>query len=309
MIIRSDNRGQTTVLTLVFMVVLLGMSALVLDLGSWYRSDRALQQTADAAALAGAQALPENTGTATSLAIEYANKNGGGLTSSGITFSGKIVKNDTITVKMSREAPGFFSNVLGIKSVTVGAHAVARSANISEAQYVAPITVNWKHPMLPCKPLPCPAQTTIDLQDLHAPGSGNGSGAFGLINLDQNDDGTQSPEILSDWIVHGFDAYLPLGDYNSVPSTMFNSSQVKNAMTASIGKELLFPVYKVITGPGGNAVYLIIGWVGFYVTGFSGDGDTGTVTGHFTRRISTGLQVHSSNEAADYGARAIQLVD
>jgi Flp pilus assembly protein TadG len=309
MSIRSDNRGQTTVLTLVFMVVLLGMSALVLDLGSWYRSDRALQQTADAAALAGAQALPENAGTATSLAIEYANKNGGGLTSAGITFSGKIVKNDTITVKMSRQAPGFFSKVLGIKNVTVGAHAVARSANISEARYVAPITVNWKHPMLQCKPLPCQTTTTIDLQDLHAPGSGNGSGAFGLINLDQNDNGTQSPEILSDWILRGFDAYLPLGDYNSVPSTMYNSSQVKDAMTASIGKELLFPVYKVITGPGGNAVYLIIGWVGFYVTGFSGDGDTGQVTGHFTRRISTGLQVHSANEAADYGARAIQLVD
>ena len=74
--IRSDNRGQTTVLTLVFMTVLLGMAALVLDVGSWYRADRALQQTADSAALAGAQALPDSTGDATNLAIEYAGKNG-----------------------------------------------------------------------------------------------------------------------------------------------------------------------------------------------------------------------------------------
>ena len=54
---RSDH-GQATVLTVVFLVVLLGMAALVLDIGSWYRADRATQSTADAAALAGAQALP-----------------------------------------------------------------------------------------------------------------------------------------------------------------------------------------------------------------------------------------------------------
>jgi len=57
---RSD-RGQATVLTLVFLVVLLGMAALVLDIGSWYRADRATQSTADSAALAGAQALPSST--------------------------------------------------------------------------------------------------------------------------------------------------------------------------------------------------------------------------------------------------------
>ena len=54
---RNDS-GQATVLTPVFLVVLLGMAALVLDIGSWYRADRATQSTADAAALAGAQALP-----------------------------------------------------------------------------------------------------------------------------------------------------------------------------------------------------------------------------------------------------------
>jgi len=55
--IRNDN-GQATVITVVFLVVLLGMAALVLDIGSWYRADRSTQSTADAAALAGAQKLP-----------------------------------------------------------------------------------------------------------------------------------------------------------------------------------------------------------------------------------------------------------
>ena len=73
---RSD-RGQATVLTLVFLVVLLGMAALVLDIGSWYRADRATQNTADAAALAGAQALPSDPGNANTLALQYMTKNGG----------------------------------------------------------------------------------------------------------------------------------------------------------------------------------------------------------------------------------------
>src|SRR5690242_21312316 len=98
---RSD-RGQATILMLVFLVVLLGMAALVLDIGSWYRADRATQSTADAAALAGAQALPDSTATATSLASGYASKNGGGLQS--VNFSSSYGPNDTITVQVKKPA-------------------------------------------------------------------------------------------------------------------------------------------------------------------------------------------------------------
>ena len=81
----KNQRGQATVLSLVFMTVLLGMAALVLDVGSWYRADRDTQSTADAAALAGAQALPDSTSQASTLASQYATKNGGGLDS--VSFS------------------------------------------------------------------------------------------------------------------------------------------------------------------------------------------------------------------------------
>ena len=59
MIARKDNeRGQAIVLSVLALVALLGMSALVLDVGNWMRTKRRLQATADAATLAGAQALP-----------------------------------------------------------------------------------------------------------------------------------------------------------------------------------------------------------------------------------------------------------
>ena len=63
-------------MTVVFMVVLLGFAALVIDVGSWYRAHRSAQATADASALAGAAVLPD-TAAATSLATQYAAKNGG----------------------------------------------------------------------------------------------------------------------------------------------------------------------------------------------------------------------------------------
>ena len=47
-----------------------------------------------------------------------------------------------------------------------------------------------------------------------------------------------------------------------------------------LGKEVLFPVYRLLTGPGSNARYDIIGWVGFVVTAFDPSGSSGTVTGY-----------------------------
>ena len=70
--IRRDERGQAFVITALLLVVLCGMCALVLDVGAWFRDKRQLQATADAAALAGAQALPTNWGTAKQLAMDYA---------------------------------------------------------------------------------------------------------------------------------------------------------------------------------------------------------------------------------------------
>ena len=92
---RSD--GQVLVLVAVFMTVLIGAAGLVLDVGSWYRADRATQATADASALAGAQGLIVGTSQASALADEYATKNGGG--SIGVSFGTKVKPNDLITVR------------------------------------------------------------------------------------------------------------------------------------------------------------------------------------------------------------------
>ncbi|MGH3033278.1 MAG: pilus assembly protein TadG-related protein [Gaiellaceae bacterium] len=312
-----DQRGQTLVLSIVFMTVLLGMAAAVLDVGSWYRADRAAQAAADAAALAGAQALPYDTGRASGLAYEYSGKNGSGI--DGVSFpAGKLVPNDTIKVEFSRPAPGFFARLFGLDSVTVRATATARASNITQAKWVAPIVVNEKHPMLTCQPSPCFGEAT-ELKYYHLKDGGGGSkkdddpavdggsGSFGFINLIQAG-GNPGTSELGNWIRNGFDAYMPLGEYDARTGNPFSSSNVNGSLQDRIGTEILFPVYRKLTGSGSNAKYEIIGWVGFHLTGMDLQGNNEKLFGYFTQVIWEGIESETGAEP-EFGVRTINLVE
>jgi putative Flp pilus-assembly TadE/G-like protein len=300
-----NQTGQATVLTLVFLTVLLGMAALVLDVGSWYRADRDTQSTADSAALAGAQALPDSTANASSLASNYAGKNGGGL--DGVSFSSSYGPNDTIKVTIKKPAQGIFTRLFGVSSINVGSKASARTALISSAKYVAPIVVRNTHPkLLGTTGCPCfdPSNvTTIPLGRNGAPG------AFDLLNLDGSRGGT-SPGILADWMLKGYDGYLDIGQYYSDPGAKWDSSQMHDALDQRIGTTLLFPVYDDLIGNGSNAQYHVIGWVGFHLLSYEARGSSGSITGYFTEVIWSGLQATSgSGQPPNFGARSVQLID
>jgi Flp pilus assembly protein TadG len=300
-----NQTGQATVLTLVFMTVLLGMAALVLDVGSWYRADRDTQSTADSAALAGAQALPDSTADASSLASSYASKNGGGL--DGVSFSSSYGTNDTIKVTIKKPAQGIFTRLFGVSSINVGSKATARTALISSAKYVAPIVVKNMHPkLLGTAGCPCfdPSNvTTIPLGRNGAPG------AFDLLNLDGSRGGT-SPGILADWMLKGYDGYLDIGQYYSDPGAKWDSSEMHDALDQRIGTTLLFPVYDDLIGNGSNAQYHVIGWVGFHLLSYEARGSSGSITGYFTEVIWSGLQATSgSGQPPNFGARSVQLID
>ncbi len=233
------------------------------------------------------------------LAASYVGKNGAG--SSTVTFKSVLVPSDTVTVHVSRNAPGFFAKLFGVDSVDVGATATARSGGLAKARYAAPIAVDVKHPMLACKPDPCGDETSLDLEKV-------GPGAFRLLNLDGSRGGT-GPGTLADWILQGYDGYMPLGWYYSDPGAKFNSSQVKSAMDVRIGDELLFPVYRSTRGNGANFEYEVIGWVGFVVTSFSAHGNNGAVNGHFVRVIWEGIQSESGSPDDDFGVHSVELVE
>jgi hypothetical protein len=120
MSVRKSESGQAFVLMTLGLLMIMGMAALVLDVGSWYHTKRQLQATADASALAGAQALPEIPGQALTMAMEYANKNGGRVDGNDV-----VINNDTITVTAKKTDAGIFSGVFGITSTDIDATATA----------------------------------------------------------------------------------------------------------------------------------------------------------------------------------------
>jgi hypothetical protein len=308
----KEERGQALVITVAFMSCLLGAVAMTLDVGSWFRESRQAQSTADAAALAGAQALPQDPSQAFSLATQYGDKNGGGIPSTdGITFKTSFLANDTVSVKVLRPAPGFFSKIFGLDGTTVRATASARAGVPAEARWVAPITVNKQHPGLTgvqCGQTgPCfgpTHQTTLPLGKVGDPPV---PGAFALVNLDSSINGTVGKAELADWILRGFSSYLPLGDYLSDPGAAWNNSGIQDALQERYNTELLFPVYDTLTGNGQNAEYHVIGWVGFHITSETASGQEGTLTGYFTRVIWDGIQSVKNTPQPDFGVRSIAL--
>jgi hypothetical protein len=297
---RRNDLGQTAVLTILFLTVLLGMAAAVLDVGAWYRADRDVQATVDAAALAGAQALPEDPGEAEALASTYADKNGGGL--DDVEISTTLVANDTIEVEGSQPAEGFFTRLVGIDSVTVSATAKARTGVLGSARWASPVAVDEQHPYLQGKRWG--EETTLELDKV-------GPGAYRLINIDGSHGGT-NPHVLGDWIRSGYDGYMPLDWYYSDPGAKYNTNPgFKSALeeVAASGKELLFPVYRQTRAQGAGFEYEVVGWVGFVVTDFEIKGSkNSTISGYFTQVIWEGIFSESA-AAEDFGAAAISLVE
>jgi Flp pilus assembly protein TadG len=295
-----EDRGQALILSIAFLTVLLVCAAAVLDVGAWYRQHRQLQATADAAALAGAQGLRD--GNAVALAVQYAGKNGGGVTAGDVTLSMTKVPNDTIAVRAKKPTPGVFTKLFGINSVTVKATAKAQAGIPGQVRWAAPIAVDERHPMLSGPGCPCWGQpTSLDLLKV-------GPGAFRLINIDRSRGGT-GPSTVADWILRGYAGWMPLDWYFSDSGAKFDSSQIKSAMTARLGDELLFPIYRETRGQGSNFDYFVVGWAGFHVTGFDAKGNGGEVYGWFESVIWEGILSETADADNDFGVRSVQLVE
>lgn len=308
----GDESGQAILVTVLFLTVLMGAVALTLDVGVWYREQRQAQATADAAVLAGAQDLPTDVVAALASTKQFAAANGGGIDPSGISFRSDFEPNDTVSVSVTRTAPGIFASLFSIASVNVRAHASARAGVPEQVMDAAPIVVNKLHPMLSGAGCPCfHVETTIPLDKQGAPG------AFGMVDLDGgSNDGSSS---LADWITKGFDDYLSLGLYDSDTGAKFNSGGIKEALDSRIGTELLFPVFDTLDGTGTNAQYDVIGWVAFHLDciGLQTDttdcvnqqGNNQSLTGYFTRVIWSGLQAKTNKHLPDFGVYSVSLVN
>jgi Flp pilus assembly protein TadG len=305
-----DERGQMAALMVIMLVSLIGFAAIVLDFGSWFRDQRHLQSVADASALAGAQALPYDPGTATSLAISYATTKNNGPTPS-ISFPTA----NSISVDVQHDAPGFFAKVYGaaFDKATTHAHATARAGVAVDASGVVPIVVTDTQPELnncsgPCFGSGYPA--TLKVND----DTSLGGGQMGLVDL--TGDGSVTAQQITDWVMNGASSYLePNRYYYSAGSCKFSNQSFHQALDAKIASQapLLVPVYDptrtdLSTNP---PRYWIVGWAAFVITDYRLNGcgnKSDYIKGYFVHYIAKG-KVDPSVTVPDYGVYVIQLID
>jgi len=307
----KSERGQAFVVMVLSLAVIIGMAALALDVGHWFRDKRRLQGTSDAAALAGAQQLPDDPAGAKAMALNYANQNGGDVAAANITVSSTYFANDTITANGQRNDSGMFTGLFGIANVNITSHSKVIVGPPHDALHVAPMVVYCDHSLIRnCNDNHAPqfnVPTDLNFDPMGAPG------AFGMLNLD-GENGTIGTSTEAQWISQGFDQYLPLGKYKSDPGAKFSGEPVQDALTSRLRTVLLFPVFKTLTGTGQNAQYDIIGWIGFYLTGFDVHGNNATLHGYFTQYIAEGiLAQHAPGSggvpSSFFGVKSIQLVE
>jgi hypothetical protein len=335
---RRDDTGAVMVFVGIMMVVLLGMGALVIDVGQLYTERRELQNGADAAALAVAQdcaggdCLDETTTAGTyaddnakdgNAAVDEVCGSGPGLspcaTPTADVPAGNWVKVTTATPDDDK-VDYVFAPILGHDAGTVDATAVAAWDAVAGATTL-PITFSV-----------CEFEElggTIDGSEFPTtPG-------FIYVHKDNNDNSpdhscptTSSGQNLPGgfgWLdqTGPCEAAVNAGDW--VGSDTGSSFPSNCDATKWQDAEVLVPLFDKIEGTGNTGKYQIIGFAGFKVLGYKlqqgGEwnmpgngkcpgtpGNSGTcIYGEFVRFVTTSGQIGDGG-GTDFGARAIQMI-
>lgn len=203
---RPEPRGQVLVVVAAGLIVLLGITALVVDIGFGWMLRRQIQNAVDPAALAAARWIEDTTGASIDMpraqeaACFYAHQNGffGGPSSTAscipandpdgatltVTFrptykvpTELFNANGTVQVVMTRKQQTFFGAVFGMGSITVEEQAVAQRQRDN----------NNTHALVSLAPTGCDTARvhgTGSIYIFEAPGVPAGSGGFVQVNSD-----------------------------------------------------------------------------------------------------------------------------
>ncbi len=200
-----DSDGVSAVIMALVLTALMGMTAAVVDIGLLAHADRLTQNAADAAVLAGVQALPEDTTLAASRASAYASANGDPGDTVVINVVSTDAANDSLQVTVTREVPLLFAPILGIDTGQVTGQAVAQVGSVSSVAGLLPFGVEC--PVPPCFQFGDPVELKLM--------SGN-NGNWHAIRLDGN-----GGNVFEQTIVNGSNSAPAIGNWiNPEPGNM-----------------------------------------------------------------------------------------
>jgi Flp pilus assembly protein TadG len=265
----ASQRGAVAVIVGIMMVVLLGSTALAVDLGAKRATDGRVVTAADASALTAAQKLSQGLSTSAACnaarAMVTANEPGSTMTSCtvGTTSSGQNI----VTVDVTAQVPFAFAPVIGFDSGTARAEATARWGELG---------VVGARPFALCMPVlqglldswtsastsaigPVTVPYGKGSQTASCTEGGGVPGNWGTLDFDGGSNGT--PDQI-DWITNGYSGTLyPDTWIEGDPGALSNS--VSGALDSLVASGTIFPIplFNSATGSGANAQFEVIGFV------------------------------------------------
>jgi Flp pilus assembly protein TadG len=304
-----EEGGQAVVFVVIVFIGLLAITALAVDMGSWYTAKRKLQATADAAVLAGAQDLPDTT-TAANTARTYANANNTGLNS----WSPAFPDTSTISVQLSKQAPAFFAKALGISTVTIHAHASANVGVPGSIRFALPVAVKQSVVCASASTGCFGVAKTLTFDDTST--TSFGSSTWGLLDLSSSSnvssgcDGKIGESTQATWVTSGYNGLLAVNKYYG--ATTGQKTSIRNALNTRVGQTLLVPVFDTSNMSWCTAGgFRVIGWAAFVIDTAIPNSDwnphTKTLHGHFVQYIAE--DVDSTPGVPGFGVKVIHLTD
>ncbi len=303
---RTIRRGGTTVLVLTSVVALTGMSGVALDAGRLYNEKQKAQAAADAAALAGAQDIPNATRARTSAQRAAT---GNGFSSPEIVFYPNEANPLQIQVRCRRTVPMVFNAILGTSQSTVAGFAsCSRTPPPNQMQGIVPLGVQLVD------------FSYGDQKELKI-GTTDGPDIPGnFMPLDLAGGGADS---YGEWLKYGFTGKIEVGQTlvtktgNMVGPTnaalehdddsRFNRAEVSpwnddswSSFDRGNARIVTIPIVDWLSVDGGGRVNLeVLGFAAFWVDNWQ-NGGGGTITGHFIQYTDTNHATYDPDLSPGY---------
>ncbi|MDD2433345.1 MAG: pilus assembly protein TadG-related protein [Clostridia bacterium] len=299
----GEKKGAVAVLMALALTTLLGVTALVVDVGMVYLHNLKVSNAVDAAALAGIQALPANPDLAYQLAESFALKNGVAPEDVNIQIT---ADQRGINVQARKTVDYFFAQILGFSSINVGQSAGAKVENLSAVVGAVPL---------------CIENQELIYNEAYLLKSGAGgkpdeaqhSGWFGALSL-----GGHGAKAYENNLKFGYQAELKVGDLWEIesgnmsgPTTRgieYRLAQCKHTPACTSESFVrncpclvMVPVVQLC----GKEIVKVQGFALFFLESVEGQGRDNNVWGKFLRLHLPGEI--TAEEAGDYGVYSSHL--
>lgn len=277
--IHQKERGSVIVLVTLALTALLGFCAIVTDVGLMYVEKAHLQNSVDAAALAGVQELPNDPNLAEQTARDYASQNG--ISAVTVTFEANNAK---IIVRATKQVPTIFARIWGITEQQISVSAKALMVPVTEQSGTVPLSI------LNDIDLIYGQQYTLK----YGGGSGN-TGWYGAIALS----GSGANDYRTD-LASGYQGTLSVGQIVDVKNGNM-SGPTEQGIADRLAQDTRVPrntfadhdrnapeiMYIPIVTPYGQKQMKIVGFAAFFLDGVPGNGNNSIITGRFLQTLSS----------------------